>query len=112
MGFVNGDVDSLVDIYLCYNGSAVLILNKDHLIAPVQRKGKLRGSLSVFWHNLEIFSEEWKFSVIGPPALHLNKPPPNQPSCAAVGEGQWGLAPGTLVRDIFVLVTVSAIHCT
>lgn len=48
MAFVNGDVDSLVDIYLCYNGSAVLVLNKDHLIAPVQRKGKFQGSLSGF----------------------------------------------------------------
>lgn len=48
MGFVNGDVDSLLDIYLCSDGSAVLVLNKDHLIAPVQRKGRLQGSLSSF----------------------------------------------------------------
>lgn len=73
LGFVNGDVDSLLDIYLCYNGFAVLVLHKDHLIAPVQRKGKLQGSLSGFWHNLEI--GEPKNWVIVPQPCTRTSPP-------------------------------------
>lgn len=59
----------MLTLYLIFtfdNGSAVSVLNKDYLIAPVQSQGKLQGSLSVFWHNLEICSGEGKFGLLVP----------------------------------------------
>lgn len=70
---------TLFDIFLWYNRSAVLVLNKDHLIAPVQSKRKPRGSISDFWHSLEICSGEWKICVIGPPASTWIIPPWSSP---------------------------------
>ena len=40
LSFVRGDADSLLDIYLWYSVSAVLVLNEDQPLAPMQKEGK------------------------------------------------------------------------